>query len=290
MIGEVQAAPAQGGIVAETRLDPNEQPFLFDHRPDANTPWLPGVMAIEGLAEAAALLPGAYGRTLRVAAVEEVTMQGALKFFRMAPRTLQWSATARPGEGDELIAEAVLRSVQPPAREGLPEQVREHFAARVRLSPSSQPVESPVVIFEAPGEDELTITADEIYRLFFHGPAYRVIERAAVRDNTVLARMPAGLPPDTHPAGAAHLMAPRLVELCFQAAALWCVKSRSAMAFPSSVGRVIAYRQPEAAGERQLYGKVWTSDDGASFDGQVFDESGAVYVDLRDYRTVTRPM
>lgn len=43
LVGEVKAAMLYGGLVVETPLDPQTQPFLFDHIPDDGTPWLPGV-------------------------------------------------------------------------------------------------------------------------------------------------------------------------------------------------------------------------------------------------------
>jgi hypothetical protein len=38
MVGEVKATKLYGGVEVETRLDPNEQPFLYDHAPDAGHP------------------------------------------------------------------------------------------------------------------------------------------------------------------------------------------------------------------------------------------------------------
>ena len=60
MIGKVTRTPAHGGLEIETTLDPKAQPFLFDHAPDPQTPWLPGVMAMEALAEAAQLFAPDY--------------------------------------------------------------------------------------------------------------------------------------------------------------------------------------------------------------------------------------
>jgi hypothetical protein len=83
-------------------------------------------------------------------------------------------------------------------------------------------------------------------------------------------------------------MAPRLVELCFQAAALWHVKSKNAMAFPLGIDSVTVYRQPDEATGR-LYALLATEDDGQSFDGRVVDEAGNLFVELKGYRTVSRP-
>ncbi len=101
--------------------------------------------------------------------------------------------------------------------------------------------------------------------------------------------MKADLPPNTAPADAASLMAPRLIELCFQTVGLWLMKMQEAMALPLSIDSVMVYRQPENAGDTRLYALVKTVDGGASFNAQVVDEDGAVYVALEGYRTVRLP-
>ncbi len=95
MIGRVAAAPLHGGLHIETTLDPAVQPFLYDHAPDEGTPWLPGVMATEAMAEAASLFVPDYS----VAAVENVQMLGAFKFFRKEPRTLHLERDRDAGGG-----------------------------------------------------------------------------------------------------------------------------------------------------------------------------------------------
>ncbi|MFZ2359486.1 MAG: SDR family NAD(P)-dependent oxidoreductase, partial [Anaerolineae bacterium] len=308
LVGEVKAAKLYGGLEVETLLDPHVQPFLYDHAPDAGTPWLPGVMATEALAELATVLtgpgvarsapPGGGAQTghsgWRVAAVENEQMLGAFKFFRMEPRSLYLSATITPA-GDDLIAHTVLRSLTKPAKEGLPVQIKEHFAADVRLTRVTEGLDTPqtatrpTVAFDPPAEADLPITAAEIYQSFFHGPAYQVIERAGVQGGQCVALMPHDLPPNTEPADVESLLAPRLLELCFQAAALWHVKTHNAMAFPLGFAAVTAYRQPAEADGRRLYGIAQTADNGDTFDAQVVDEAGNLFVELKGYRTVGRP-
>jgi hypothetical protein len=296
MVGEVKAVKLYGGIEVETTLDPKVQPFLFDHAPDAGQPWLPGVMATEALAELATVLAPGY----RVAAIENEQMLGAFKFFRMEPRTLYLSATINPappsplrgGAGGgvatgDLIAHVILRSVTKPAKEGLPTQVKEHFIADVRLTPASG--EKPTMEFELPAEGDLPVLAEEVYKTFFHGPAYQVIERAGVHGPVCVAVMPPSLPPNTEPDGVESLVAPRLVELCFQAAALWHVKTHNAMAFPLGFNSVTAFRQPAEAEGRRLYCLCRTENNGESFDAYVVDEAGNIFVELKSYLTVGRP-
>ena len=58
MTGRIASMSLTEGLTVLTELDPSRQAFLDDHRIDG-TPVLPGVMGMEGFAEAAhALLPG----------------------------------------------------------------------------------------------------------------------------------------------------------------------------------------------------------------------------------------
>ncbi len=214
-------------------------------------------------------------------------MLAAFKFHRMEPRTLVVRAVITPQAGGDLVAQAVLRSVTEPAKPGLPTREAEHFRAAVRLRREAP--EPRRIDFRAPGADSLPIPAAEIYKAFFHGPAYQVIERAAVNGRSAAALMARDLPPNTSPAHAASFMAPRLVELCFQTVALWSLKSTGSMALPAGIERVAVYRQAEEAGERRLYALVQARAQDGVFDAQVVDEDGRVYVELQGFRTVARP-
>ena len=97
------------------------------------------------------------------------------------------------------------------------------------------------------------------------------------------------LGPNTEPANAESIMAPRLVELCFQSAALWTERVKGAMGLPLGFEKVTAYRQPEEAAGRRLYCVCTTPNDGESFDATVVDEAGNVFVTLAGYLTVARP-
>ena len=84
MTGRIVSMPLATGVTVLTELDPTKQPFLYDHRIDG-TPVLPGVMGMEGFAEAAhALLPGWH-----VSALEDVDLRAPFKFYRDEPRTLE---------------------------------------------------------------------------------------------------------------------------------------------------------------------------------------------------------
>jgi NAD(P)-dependent dehydrogenase (short-subunit alcohol dehydrogenase family)/acyl carrier protein len=281
MVGAVKAARLYGGLAAETTLDPREQPFLFDHQIDG-VPVLPGAMGTEAFAEVASVLaPGFH-----VTAIEDEAFLLPFKFFRNQPATLHLSAVASPGGVGETIVTAELRSVIQPKPE-LPAQERVHFRARVRMRREGPG--RPKVAFEKPAERSLAIGREAVYGVYFHGPAYRVIERASVEGRSVVARMAAGLPANSKPADAESLVAPRLIELCFQAAGLWLLARKQTMALPTALERAAVYRSEAAARGRPLYVTVEAREDGGAFDARVVDEKGAVYAEISGYRTIALP-
>ena len=277
MIGEVTSASLYGGLQAETTLDPQEQPFLYDHQVEPDLAYLPGVMGLEAFAELAHLsAPGHH-----VAAVEDVRFEAPLKFYRDQPRQLLLAAVVTPAGGGELRASARLESETAPAKPGLDPRRREHFSAAVRLaqSPAAEPPPAPV-----PALDEARVMdSDEIYQSLFHGPAYQVLERVDLAGDTALGRWARDLPPQTAPAGAGLIWAPRLVELCFQTAGVWQLAGGGAMGLPMAVESVVVHEGAPEHGE-ELCAVVTARQDGA-FDARVVGSGGRVHLELTGYRT-----
>src|SRR5208283_5057983 len=170
MLGKIASAGLHNGLVIETTLDPAVQPFLHDHQIDG-TPVLPGVMGIEAFAEAAlCLLPGWH-----VAAIENVNFLSPFKFYRNKPRAVTIEATIHP-QLDSLLADCRLTGSRSLPNQTEP-QVTTHFTAQVRLT--KQAPETVAMAASALGEPAGSIVeAADIYRVFFHGPAYQVLERA----------------------------------------------------------------------------------------------------------------
>jgi hypothetical protein len=102
-----------------------------------------------------------------------------------------------------------------------------------------------------------------------------------------VALMAAGLPPNASPATADTLAAPRLLELCFQAAGLWLLAKKETMGLPTALERASVYRQEEGA--KRLYATVTARANGEAFDARVVDEAGHVYAEVVGYRTVALP-
>jgi NAD(P)-dependent dehydrogenase (short-subunit alcohol dehydrogenase family) len=276
LVGRVTGA-SHGRLDVETTLDPLVQPFLFDHAIEG-TPLLPGVMGVEAFAEVAAAASG--GRTL--ARIENVVFERPFKFHRMKPATLLLSARGAPAERDEVVFETLLRSAVRPKPDLPPVEAR-HFSARVVLGTAP---ETPAVVFTPPErETAWPITREAVYRVYFHGPAYRVLDGVRLNGDEALGAMAPGLPPNAAPASAASLAAPRLLELCFQTAGIWELARHRRLALPASIEEVRVFGQEEDL-EGRIFALVTARDEGSSFDARVVDEEGRVFVEVTGYRTV----
>ncbi|MGB8646019.1 MAG: SDR family NAD(P)-dependent oxidoreductase [Anaerolineae bacterium] len=280
MIGNVKAHKLYGGLEVETILDPSEQPFLYDHQMNG-TPLLPGVMGIETFAELACMLAPDY----EIAAVENVAFQRPFKFFRMQPQTLHLNATVHPAAQGELVMHARINSATTLPRAEMPPQEKVHFIGTARLTRRPIFPPTPVTAPTLEGMPEL-VDREAIYRLYFHGPAYRVLERVGLNGVQVIGLMAENLPPDVSPADTTMVMAPRLIELCFQTAGIWEIKRRGVMALPLAIRTVCVYRQPEPAAGQHFYATVEAVNNGAEFNARVLDQNGNVYVMLEGYRTI----
>jgi hypothetical protein len=233
-------------------------------------------MGIEAFAEASlCLLPG-----WRIEIVEEINFLAPFKFYRNEPRAVTVEADIHP-LGDGLISECRLIGGRPLPNQSVP-QITTHFTGRVRLT--KQPPEA--AIRSALGSPTgRVIEAADIYRLYFHGPAYQVLERAWWDGSRIIGLMSESLPSNHHPSELPTLIAPRLIELCFQTAGVWEMGLQGRMGLPQHIDRVSVLRAPELS-EGRLYAVVTPNPSQGSFDAEVVDTAGHRYVQLSGYRTV----
>jgi NAD(P)-dependent dehydrogenase (short-subunit alcohol dehydrogenase family) len=274
--GTVRSMGVHEGLRAEIVLDPSTQPFLDDHRIDG-TPVLPGVMGMEAFAEVAAgALPGWH-----VVAVEDMAFLAPVKCYRDEPRTVTVEAIFHPRGGDVVAECRLIGYRQLPGRDE--PQATVHFTGRVVLSPGPAPAERSDVPEAAPGGADRAA----IYEVYFHGPAYRVLERAWPAEPAI-GLFREGLPADRVPEDAPLVAAPRLVELCFQTAGIQEICRMDRFGLPASVGRL---RLPAAGADPVSPIRAIVRHDAAAdtYDAVVVDSTGAVVVGLEGYRTVELP-
>jgi hypothetical protein len=258
-------------------LDPTSEPFLDHHRIDG-TPVLPGVMGLEAFVEFATAWAG--GRRLRC--IEDVRFLAPFKFYRDEPRDLELHAQLER-DGDEMLARCALTGIRMLAGRSEP-QLTQHFTASVRLAGEPWPgAESRA----RTSEPAAGVGADDIYRVYFHGPAFQVLDSAWREDGSVVGRLRASLPELAGSGREDWAAVPRLVELCFQAAGVWEIGSTGHLGLPHRIERVwIAPDAAEDPGDR--YAVVSPRDDG-SCDVEVTDEAGRALVRLEGYATALLP-
>jgi NADP-dependent 3-hydroxy acid dehydrogenase YdfG len=264
------------GLVVETTLDPTEQPFLYDHQIDG-TPVLPGVMGIEALVEAATLVfPDLYVRS-----VENVDFAVPFKFYRGEPRTVMLRAVFEKHNGDVV---ADCRLVGERKLHGRDEaEVTTHFTARVRLL--TQAVESNKRARVAAPADASRVESGEIYKLYFHGPAYQVVENSWRAGGEVVGTFNNNLPANHAPSDLPALVAPRLIELCFQTAGISEMAGSAMMGLPHHIDEVEFLKHPRKKSKGHYYAAVSTGSEG-HYDARVVDDEGTVYLTMRGYRTM----
>jgi NAD(P)-dependent dehydrogenase (short-subunit alcohol dehydrogenase family) len=275
LLDEVVGVTMDRGLVVRATFDPAAQPFLDDHRIDG-TPVLPGVMGMELFAQVAAL-PFA---DRHVAAVDDVEFLAPVKFFRDEPRTLEVSAQYTV-DGDDLVASCTLIGERQLANQEGPQRTV-HFTGRVRLTSEAPP---PAHV-DVPDRSDRAVGSEPIYEIYFHGPAYQVLEAAWRSGGDVVGSFVDDLPANQDPPDATLTLAPRLAELCFQTAGVWEIGTTGAMALPMRVGRLTPSDGTEPSGG--VLAVVTPNDDG-SFTAVAIDGDGTVLVRLDGYRTIGLP-
>jgi NAD(P)-dependent dehydrogenase (short-subunit alcohol dehydrogenase family) len=275
MTGRITGMTVGRGLTMETTLDPTAQPFLYDHRIDG-TPVLPGVMGIEAFAEAAVCVhPGWH-----IESIEEVNFLAPFKFYRSEPRKVVIEALISP-QGEDLVADCRLIGKRTLPNQPQPQETV-HFTARVRVTRRAPALSTRA---ELRLSAESIVDAARIYRIYFHGPAYQVIDHAWRDGDQIIGQMAQGLPSNHQPSEQPTLAAPRLIELCFQTAGLWEIGNHNRMGLPLHVEQVSWSRAPELA-SGPLFAVVTPDEKHGSFDAEVVDADGNRYVRLIGYKTV----
>ncbi|HEX7599392.1 MAG TPA: SDR family NAD(P)-dependent oxidoreductase, partial [Polyangia bacterium] len=268
------------GMTAEVRLDPKVEPFLYDHAIDG-IPVLPGVMGLETFAEAAWLL----APECRVVTVENVRFLAPMKYYRHESRSVIVRARPLLSADGKVRVSMSLSSVQVVV--GREPEEKLHFTGLVVLEPGPGQGLQTAVDGSGPVAG---IGHDDIYRVFFHGPAYRVLEAVnRLSSGQVLGTMRTPLPCDTTNPNNTSMVGPRLVELCFQTAGVWEIGQTGQMGLPSVVDRVTVFDPAPNGKPVAAILQARPAGDALSFDMQVRDSDGKVYLTVEGYRTSRIP-
>ncbi len=280
MTGRVVAFSSDGVVTIATELDPTRQAFLNDHRIDG-TPVLPGVMGMEGFAEVArALLP-----EFHVVELTDVDLLAPFKFYRDQPREVILRARLAHAPNQTISAQCELigrRELRDHS-----EQETLHFVGRAKLAKKAPSAPKASANPAAQDGEMDSVSKDAVYGIYFHGPAYQVLDHAWRDNGHVVGTFASELPANHEPASQPTELAPRLIELCFQTAGVWEIGNAGRMALPTHVDRVVLFASPRKQGP--LWAVVSPRENGNGVDAEIVDETGRVRVRLEGYRTIELP-
>ena len=132
-----------------------------------------------------------------------------------------------------------------------------------------------------------SISPDDVYAVYFHGPAYQVMQSVwrASKGKGAMSRFSEDIPANHSPSDAPTLVGPRLAEICFQTAGMWEMGQEGRFALPERVGSLRVYGAPTE--ETPLVCTARPTDDG--FDCVVQRKDGTVVVHMTGYHTVVTP-
>ena len=133
-----------------------------------------------------------------------------------------------------------------------------------------------------------TVQSEDIYRLYFHGPSFQVLDGVQRSGDKVLGKLRKDLPPTT--SDGRSLSMPLLVELCFQTAGIWEAGTTGILALPHGIESIQLYRHD--VNGIAIYAEVTpleSNGEGQRFNARVIDENGSIYLDLQNYSTVALP-
>jgi hypothetical protein len=185
-------------------------------------------------------------------------------------------------DGDDVVAhcELIGRRTLP----GQDEVATVHFRGRVRLAREAP--EAPPAPTTPPDVPGTAVHAPEVYQVYFHGPAYQVLDAAWADETTAYGRLADVIGPNHRPAEDRLVTAPRLLELCFQTAGVLELGTEGRMALPTHADRVVVFSGArEGAGVTAM---VTRPVDGA-VDAVVVGPEGQAWLRLEGYRTVELP-
>ncbi|MCJ7624936.1 MAG: SDR family NAD(P)-dependent oxidoreductase, partial [Anaerolineaceae bacterium] len=236
MLSRVVGFDLSKGFTLEVELDPKTEPFLIDHAMNG-TSLLPGVMGIEGFSFNAmhvASVLGTAGDGFHVTGLEGVKFLAPFKFYKDEPRKLTWLAQVYRING-RFEAHVQLESTR--TLKGRPEEKIIHFSGRVCLV--RKPADGEDMQVAVPDwNGSRVVLAEDIYKLYFHGPSFQVLEGAQNSGaDAVTGKLREKLLPITtwdHNL----LTMPLLIELCLQTAGVWEVGTSSVMSLPMSIGKI----------------------------------------------------
>lgn len=271
-LGQIKSLTPGESLEAEKEFTMESDYYLADHAIEG-TPYVPGVMGLETFMESAAEMLGKTPKGL-----EDVHFYLPIKLLRNRPQTVRIKGALVNGNGEFEIESDFINSKG--VKMG---DTRRHFTARALGKAESKwnAIKDTIKL-----SDGFKVTKQEIYKKYFHGPSFQVLEGVLdITENTVLAKY---RKPEEKlfTDGDKKLIAyPLLVEAAFQACGYRDLSVDNRMNLPDSIGQYIVHGKGKAPESLYLYGvyKGLSIEGKSIYDAYVFDEDMNLWIELSDY-------
>jgi malonyl CoA-acyl carrier protein transacylase len=258
-------------IKAEKEFTVEKDPYLIDHS-IGETPYVPGVMGIETFMETATLALGSTPLGLK-----DVHFSLPIKLLRSRPQTVRINGH-KTGSGFDMEIESDFINSKG-VKMG---NTRKHFSADILSEFNSKwdNVEKPEISPKTP-----EVTKEEIYKIFFHGPSFQVLDSITKVDgkHTIATyKKPSKTP--WHGKEKPVVANPLIIEAAFQACGFRDLHIDSKMTLPDYIGKVVIAegKAPDTLHILSVF-KGKTDEGKSVYDAFAFDDDGKVWVELENF-------
>ncbi|MBU2573843.1 MAG: SDR family NAD(P)-dependent oxidoreductase, partial [Elusimicrobia bacterium] len=261
-------------LEAVKELSLEKDPFLADHAING-TPYLPGVMGIETFAEAVAAVSGKIPVELR-----NLRFTVPVKLLRNKPvEAVIKAAASKNGydlkiESDFVNAKGVKMG-----------STRTHFTARFEARSKGGSWDAAAKP-ELPKHASYKVTSEEIYKTYFHGPSFRVLDGIlAIEKDSVLAVFKKPSAALWRVKAPKLLFHPMVLEGLFQTCGWRDIHFERKLTLPDAVGSALVYDNGPDPDRLYLYAvyKGANEEGRTRYDAYAFDGEMRPVAELKDY-------
>ena len=275
-LGQITSQTAQE-IHAGKEFNLESDPYLADHAIEG-TPYVPGVMGIETFMETAAALGGKVPQGLK-----DVHFYLPIKLLRNRPQAVRVIGKNAGGDISMEIESDFINS------KGIKMgNTRRHFTAHA-LESGFVSTWNEVKNLIGDLHAAPTVSKEEIYQKYFHGPSFQVLGGILKADKESSLAVYNTTPKPQWTDGQKALLAnPMLIEAAFQCCGFRDMSIDNRMTLPDAIKEIAVFKRDVPPAKLYLYGrfKGLTADGKSLHDAYVFDQAGQLWVEVHGYQAI----
>jgi NAD(P)-dependent dehydrogenase (short-subunit alcohol dehydrogenase family) len=279
-LGQLQVFIPSAHIEFQQTLQTKQQRYLSDHTIlDAEV--VPGVVSITNLKRAIKHL--LWGHNPR--SFENIHLGKAIKVWDKRDTTIRLAVSHTPRE-------QALAIITSQAKRGREHVTQTHVSLTYQQDQCDPPDATLALAQRVPQLKQAPLAHAEIYELFFHGPAWQVLDQVMLSDDFAFASTPALVAPLGEGLEETERWTAVGLEALFQTAGMWSAKQEKVMALPYGIKQLLLLQEIQPG---QVYdAKVMAKgriDDVLQFDAVLLapDQTPAIWMQDLELRIFPMP-